>query len=63
MSYTEYISCPFCHDTDFDLIGLKLHLERGHCDVFNTLGCGCREDYTDGTKYCQRCGLERNISI
>jgi hypothetical protein len=28
-------NCPFCHDTDFDLIGLKLHFIRGHCAEFN----------------------------
>lgn len=29
------VACPFCDETDFDLIGLKLHLTRGHCNVFN----------------------------
>lgn len=28
------IRCPFCGDTDFDLIGLKMHLARGWCDDF-----------------------------
>lgn len=31
------ITCPFCHDTDFDLIGLKIHITRGWCDSFSTL--------------------------
>lgn len=31
------IACPFCGDTDFDLIGLKIHLVRGWCDKFNKL--------------------------
>lgn len=36
------ITCPFCHDSDFDLIGLKLHLANGWCDPFNELR---REEY------------------
>lgn len=28
------IKCPFCQDEGFDLIGLKDHLQMGHCDVF-----------------------------
>ena len=28
------VTCPFCGDDDFDLIGLKAHLLRGHCDQF-----------------------------
>ncbi len=31
----QNITCPFCLDIDFDLIGLKLHLLNGHCDKFN----------------------------
>jgi len=29
------IQCPFCKETDFDLIGLKNHLLSGHCEDFN----------------------------
>lgn len=29
------ILCPFCGETDFDLIGLKKHLLAGWCEVFN----------------------------
>jgi len=29
------IVCPFCKDSDFDFIGLKAHLERGGCDIFD----------------------------
>lgn len=32
---SDYIKCPFCGEDDFDLIGLKNHFERGHCDVYN----------------------------
>ena len=28
------IVCPFCEEEDFDLIGLKSHLLKGHCDDF-----------------------------
>lgn len=31
----ESITCPFCNETDFDFIGLKLHIVNGHCDKFN----------------------------
>ena len=29
--------CPFCGDNDFDSWGLRLHLLRGHCEVFENL--------------------------
>lgn len=32
-----YISCPFCRESDFDLIGLKLHILNGWYEVFNEL--------------------------
>ena len=31
----NYIKCPFCGEDDFDLEGLKGHLEHGDCDVYN----------------------------
>ena len=33
----EDVVCPFCKETEFDLIGLKLHINNGHCDKFNDL--------------------------
>lgn len=42
--YSPFLFCPFCHDTDFDLIGLKSHLDHGDCDVYNN------------TEYLQRIG-------
>ncbi len=30
----EYVSCPFCGETGFDLIGLKMHFERAWCDSY-----------------------------
>ena len=32
----KYVPCPFCDEKDFDLIGLKHHLENGHCEIFNS---------------------------
>lgn len=29
--------CPFCHETDFDLIGLKMHIQRGWCKVWEEI--------------------------
>ena len=31
----RYVICPFCKETDFDLVGLKSHLLHGDCDIFN----------------------------
>lgn len=31
----ESAGCPFCGETDFDLIGLKHHLEAGHCAAYS----------------------------
>lgn len=31
--------CPFCGDSDFDLIGLKLHFLLGFCEVWNATEC------------------------
>ena len=33
----ETIPCPFCSEDDFDLIGLKGHLERGDCQPYETI--------------------------
>ena len=29
------VICPFCGEGDFDLIGIKNHFLRGHCDIYN----------------------------
>jgi hypothetical protein len=29
------IICPFCGEKDFDLVGLKIHIVMGWCDVYN----------------------------
>jgi len=29
------VVCPFCGEGGFDLIGLKNHYEKGHCDQYN----------------------------
>jgi hypothetical protein len=33
----QLIPCPFCEDTDFDSVGLKIHLTSGHCEKYNNL--------------------------
>lgn len=33
----ELVTCPFCGEEDFDLIGLKLHLSLGHCDEYEEI--------------------------
>lgn len=37
VSSTDWLACPWCKDTDFDDVGLKLHITSGHCDAFNNL--------------------------
>jgi len=32
----EYITCPFCGESEFDLIGLKSHFENGDCEKYNS---------------------------
>lgn len=32
----ELLTCPFCNEKDFDLIGLKFHLTQEHCEIFET---------------------------
>ena len=34
---SQDLICPFCHDTEFDALGLKLHLQSGSCDDFNDI--------------------------
>lgn len=32
----QLVSCPFCNDSDFDLIGLKSHLQMW-CEVYDSV--------------------------
>jgi hypothetical protein len=64
-------TCPFCGETDFDLIGLKIHFMRGWCDVWNvtpdthvvaaqeTFAClgGCGASVPSKDAYCSCCFL------
>lgn len=34
---SDLVTCPFCKESDFDLIGLKYHLQQGHCDMYNEI--------------------------
>ena len=29
--------CPFCEESGFDLIGLRIHLSQGHCPRYASL--------------------------
>jgi hypothetical protein len=40
------LACPFCHETDFDLIGLKRHLLVTGCDVFEVTELWDSTDHT-----------------
>jgi hypothetical protein len=33
----QFVTCPFCNESGFDLIGLKDHLQHGDCEPFNNL--------------------------
>ena len=37
MSAENLLYCPFCGEPDFDLVGLKGHLEHGDCETYNNL--------------------------
>jgi hypothetical protein len=64
---TPYLTCPFCSETDFDKIGLKFHLQRGHCDVFNDTPVPHWHvaKYVDEklTDECNACGRDLRDSI
>jgi hypothetical protein len=30
------VQCPFCGESDFDLIGLRGHLENGWCEIYES---------------------------
>lgn len=30
----RYTTCPFCPETDFDQMGLKMHLTNGWCEAY-----------------------------
>jgi len=31
----EMKTCPFCGEQEYDLVGLKFHLECGECEKYN----------------------------
>ena len=37
MKKQKFKQCPFCGEEDFDLIGLKIHLEDGICEVYKKI--------------------------
>ena len=54
-SYTG-VQCPFCGEDDFDLIGLKRHFQRGHCEKFEATDPAPK--YGDPCDPCGVCGAE-----
>lgn len=32
---SDYLTCPFCKEGEFDLVGLKHHYESGYCNQYN----------------------------
>ncbi len=57
------IICPFCQETDFDLVGLKGHYEYGDCDQYSATTVMDRPFTTlfDGYAKGRREGLEEAI--
>lgn len=39
----KLLSCPFCNEPGFDLVGLKMHLIRGWCEVAGALSIALPE--------------------
>jgi hypothetical protein len=37
----EELTCPFCQETEFDAIGLKIHFIKGQCEPFEATGTVC----------------------
>ena len=35
------MNCPFCNDTDFDRMGLYLHISNDHCPIIPSI----KDDY------------------
>ena len=46
MNALDCVACPFCGEDDFDLIGLKMHLMSGWCEVFDKLQISQRDSKT-----------------
>lgn len=63
-NFHDATPCPFCKQSDSDLIGLKLHLMRGHCEVYEALQTPHPLAHYHTAKYvngslvdeCARCG-------
>jgi len=33
---SEEVVCPFCHENDFDKLGLKIHLQQ-YCEIYKNM--------------------------
>jgi len=42
-----YVTCPFCGEDDFDLIGLKYHLISGYCEIYESTEVSGRPRISD----------------
>jgi hypothetical protein len=38
---SEELTCPFCNETEFDALGLKVHFIKGHCEPYEATGTMC----------------------
>lgn len=44
---SDDVKCQFCGEDGFDLQGVKLHLENGHCEPYNALNTPAQEFQQD----------------
>lgn len=51
----ETLSCPFCGEDDFDLVGLKRHLSRGWCEVFENTDKETEQSTCTDERPCVNC--------
>ena len=35
--HSNTMTCPFCNEKDYDIVGLKSHLSKGECEVFESI--------------------------
>lgn len=71
------ITCPFCNEDGFDLIGLRIHLVMCYCDAYNNtpmsdppkqsgefLQCvECGKTDFDADLYCLNCGRKNHLEV
>lgn len=55
------MNCPFCDSPDFDMIGLKAHILKGQCDVFEGIDT-VEQERERNLAFYQRKEMERQMS-